>query len=249
MAGTGAGNEIIYNPNNGISQNRVRLDDQTAPGIGYGTSNIIFPRAVGKSFIKWNTAADGSGTDYFPGDDVSNLLGQETNLYAIWGDIPLIVQKSSIEDIADAIRNISGTKNNGNAVLTLADMVSNLNFHTPTFNTWGSTKETIANQSYWSMPIVNSSSALKRPFVALRAVWTNASTLYGLLYATGIPSGLTANQGYTITSYGCLGGLASNTKDMIYSPSVVKLNDQIQVYAKNNGGRTYQYGARYSITF
>ena len=99
------------------------------------------------------------------------------------------------------------------------------------------------------MPIVNSSSSLKRPFVALRAVWTNASTLYGLLYATGIPSGLTANQGYTITSWGCLGGLASNTKEMIYSPAVVKYNNQIQVYAKNNSGNTRHYGARYSIVF
>lgn len=103
MAGSGGDSGIFYNPNNGIDNSKMGLDDTTAPGFGRGLNKIRFTRPSGKSFIKWNTAADGSGTDYFPGDDVEHLLGTDANLYAIWGDVPLIIQKSSIEDIADTV--------------------------------------------------------------------------------------------------------------------------------------------------
>lgn len=104
MAGDTGGNGIYYWSNNGIDTNKTMLGETTAPGFGRGSYQISFTRPSGKSFIKWNTAADGSGTDYFPGDNVEQLLGSGTDLYAIWGDIPLIVQKSSIEDIADTVR-------------------------------------------------------------------------------------------------------------------------------------------------
>lgn len=104
MTGDTGGNKIYYWSNNGIDTNKVASADTTAPGFGHGSYLISFTRPSGKSFIKWNTAADGSGTDYFPGDNVEQLLGSGTDLYAIWGDIPLIVQKSSIEDIADITR-------------------------------------------------------------------------------------------------------------------------------------------------
>lgn len=104
MAGDTGGNGIYYWSNNGIDSTKTMLEETTAPGFGHGSYLVSFVRPSGKSFIKWNTAADGTGTDYFPGDNVEQLLGSGTDLYAIWGDIPLIVQKSSIEDIADAVR-------------------------------------------------------------------------------------------------------------------------------------------------
>lgn len=104
MAGETSGNQIYYWSNNGIDNTKIGVDDTTAPGFGHGVGQVFFARPSGKSFIKWNTAADGSGTDYFPGDNVEYLREQGIGLYAIWGDIPLIVQKSSIEDIADTVR-------------------------------------------------------------------------------------------------------------------------------------------------
>ena len=127
MAGSGNENGIYYWSNNGIDSNKIGLEDTTAPGFGYGSYLIRFTRPSGKSFIKWNTAADGSGTDYFPGDDVSHLLGQEADLYAIWGDIPLIVQKSSIEEIADTVRGKDITLSNSpQTMASLPDAINSL---------------------------------------------------------------------------------------------------------------------------
>lgn len=44
---------------------------------------------TGKAFSKWNTAANGSGTDYNPEDEItvtSAMIGAGLKLYAIWAD-------------------------------------------------------------------------------------------------------------------------------------------------------------------
>lgn len=84
MAGDAGVNQIYYWSNNGIDSNKIGRTDTTAPGFGRSTGQVSFTRPSGKSFIKWNTAADGTGTDYFPGDNVEQLLAQSTDLYAVW---------------------------------------------------------------------------------------------------------------------------------------------------------------------
>ena len=46
----------------------------------YGFSDYL---QEGKYFVKWNTRADGSGTDYFMGDTIENFT-EDLDLYAVW---------------------------------------------------------------------------------------------------------------------------------------------------------------------
>lgn len=59
------------------------VEAQTAPG---GTAVTLRANAFekgGMTYMKWNTKADGTGTDYEPGD--SFVLTEDTTLYAVWG--------------------------------------------------------------------------------------------------------------------------------------------------------------------
>ena len=57
----------------------------------------------GKIFYSWNTAKDGSGTRYFPGDTL-NLSSEETVLYAIWKTQAEIDEIEAAEALAAAKR-------------------------------------------------------------------------------------------------------------------------------------------------
>ena len=75
----------------------------------------------GYVFIAWNTARDGSGTNYAPGDTISS----NTTLYAVWR-LPntYIVKENQLIDIADAIREKTG----GTAGLSFPDgFISGIN--------------------------------------------------------------------------------------------------------------------------
>ena len=75
----------------------------------------------GYLFIAWNTARDGSGTSYAPGDTISS----NTTLYAVWR-LPntYTVKENQLIDIADAIREKTG----GTAGLSFPDgFISGIN--------------------------------------------------------------------------------------------------------------------------
>ena len=70
---------LTYDGNGGTGT----VEAQTAPG---GTSVTLRANAYekeGLTYMKWNTKADGTGTDYEPGD--SFVLTEDTTLYAVWG--------------------------------------------------------------------------------------------------------------------------------------------------------------------
>lgn len=59
----------------------------------------------GYVFIAWNTARDGSGTNYAPGDTISS----NTTLYAVWRlSNTYTVKEDQLIDIADTIRMKTG---------------------------------------------------------------------------------------------------------------------------------------------
>jgi len=62
----------------------------------------------GYQFKEWNTARDGSGTSFQPGDTVPS---NDSNKYAIWEPIPVpyLVTSTDLTSIADAIRTNGGT--------------------------------------------------------------------------------------------------------------------------------------------
>lgn len=73
---------VLYDSNggNGSVQPQSRVDGWTGSGFGISLAENSFSR-TNYAFVKWNTAADGSGTDYSPGD---TYTGGSITLYAIW---------------------------------------------------------------------------------------------------------------------------------------------------------------------
>ena len=111
------GSGIVLNYNNG-----------SAVSVVYENSNI-FPdylvpfgsgvRPTGLSFLKWNTASDGSGIDGIVGETIPAAdLENHTVYYAQWSTVPMIINKGRIEDIADAVR----LKNQGSQAYTKFDL-------------------------------------------------------------------------------------------------------------------------------
>ena len=58
--------------------------EYVASGDTYTIPASPFTR-TGYTWFRWNTAADGSGTDYDPGDEIT--ITADTTLYAIWGHV------------------------------------------------------------------------------------------------------------------------------------------------------------------
>ncbi|MCF2706958.1 InlB B-repeat-containing protein, partial [Arcanobacterium haemolyticum] len=75
---------ISYNANGGTGT----ISDTTGVTDGKTTvANAAVMRREGYRFIEWNTAADGTGTSYAPGADITFAPGT-TILYAIWAQNP-----------------------------------------------------------------------------------------------------------------------------------------------------------------
>ncbi len=65
-----------------------------------GNQSITLPQNTyardGYTFIGWNTAADGSGTHYYDGDEVS--VTQDINLFAMWAKMTVSVISSDVSE-------------------------------------------------------------------------------------------------------------------------------------------------------
>ena len=69
---------------NGSTDTQAQADEfKTVEHAESCTITSAIPTREGYKFIKWNTAADGSGTDYAPGDDFTSGDDPVT-LYAQW---------------------------------------------------------------------------------------------------------------------------------------------------------------------
>lgn len=79
---------VTYNSNDGPSPTGQHIDSTStgnvlslaaASGTGgiWTNGNLVFKY--------WNTADDGTGTNYYPGESLANLLTNPLTLYAIWG--------------------------------------------------------------------------------------------------------------------------------------------------------------------
>lgn len=102
---------VAYNSNGGSGT----ITDASSP-YASGASVTVKPVTgftyTGKSFVKWNTAADGSGTDYDPADTFN--IATNTTLYAQWQTVT--GKKTRVGRIFDIKH---GSSNRGTKVLPI----------------------------------------------------------------------------------------------------------------------------------
>ncbi len=72
---------VSFNTNGGSSVASITDDENTSVTLPSA------PTRSGYTFTEWNTASNGSGTAYDPGDSYA-LGASNTTLYAIWEAIP-----------------------------------------------------------------------------------------------------------------------------------------------------------------
>ena len=73
---------FTYNANTGTGTQTDANSPYYVGKIATAAENEFTP-PVGKHFLKWNTLANGSGTDYDPGDEIT-IAASNITLYAIW---------------------------------------------------------------------------------------------------------------------------------------------------------------------
>ena len=76
---------VTYVPNNGTTEDSVvktEIAGATHTVLNNSDASLSFTAPAGKSFSKWNTKADGSGTDYAAAATITMTANVE--LYAVW---------------------------------------------------------------------------------------------------------------------------------------------------------------------
>ena len=86
---------VNYNANGGTGNAPAEATFDSGTTITVSASNIFTPPA-NKLFLKWNTAADGSGTDYAPAAEIT--AAANIVLYAQWKDT---ITSVTIENVTD----------------------------------------------------------------------------------------------------------------------------------------------------
>ena len=87
---------VIYEKNSPLGQNATgTMEDTNSPYLKDSEVKVQANAyaCAGYTFKRWNTAADGSGTDYYAGDTFK--VQEDTALYAIW-EVNVIISKVSV---------------------------------------------------------------------------------------------------------------------------------------------------------
>ena len=79
---------VTYDANNGSGT--APIEGDKAEGATFTTAGNTFTAPDGKQFKEWNTAANGTGTSYAAGAEIT-MPGAALTLYAIWEDITYTV--------------------------------------------------------------------------------------------------------------------------------------------------------------
>ena len=104
---TGSNYQIEFNKNAEDATGTMANENMTY-GVAKALTNNAFSRS-GYSFTKWNTKADGSGTDYSNGQSVSTVTLTSSGLlklYAIWS------QGNTSYTVYHYTKNLTGSQNN-----------------------------------------------------------------------------------------------------------------------------------------
>ena len=109
--GNSTGYSVTYNANATGATGSVTDNEKYAKGAKATVKSNSFTN-VGKDFLSWNTAADGTGTTYYPNSTVE-ITGDVT-LYAQWGDKASTVSVTYHSNFGtDQTETVNGIANNG----------------------------------------------------------------------------------------------------------------------------------------
>ena len=233
---------------NGNTNTSVNPPVDTNSPYTSGTSvtilgNPVAPNTLIKSgavFAGWNTAADGSGTNYVGGDTFN--ITQNTNLYARW-----IIAGSRLRYNANATYGGSGTAPSSSGTyytpFSSANIVGNTgsftNTTSPVFAGWN----TLANGSGTSYPVGSNITMPSSGNVDLYAQWIPAGGPYILTYDG---NGGTGTPPVAPTSYsaGSPANVVGNTGPFTNGPQVFNGWNT----ASNGTGTSYPAGSKITMT-
>ena len=126
--------QVAFNSNGGTgTMQNQRIAEETATAL---TTNSFTGPSATPYFAGWNTAADGTGTDYTNGETVTDLttVGQTINLYAQWTDCPankICYDKNDtvvVGNAAGTMGNQSATSNADNTLMASNFSLANYGF-------------------------------------------------------------------------------------------------------------------------
>ena len=137
--------QVAFNSNGGTgTMDSQWITEDTATAL---TTNT-FTAPSGLYFGGWNTAADGSGTDYTNGETVTDLaaVGQTINLYAQWTDCPANTICYDKNDTV-VVGNATGTMGNQSATSNADNTLMASNFSLANYGFAGWSKKANADTS------------------------------------------------------------------------------------------------------
>ena len=104
---------VTYNANGG-SGTTTDSNNPYNYGAAVNAVDNTFTAPSGKYFTNWSTTASGSGTSYDEGEEITNNITSDIELYARWADIPTYTRITSMAELVPGEHYIIvGTTNTG----------------------------------------------------------------------------------------------------------------------------------------
>ena len=224
-------------------------DVVVSPATTIGGKPVGFTAPTGKTFVRWNTAANGSGTNYYEGDPVTSDL----TLHAQWGYVLTYDANAG----GDAVSNLPDPEPHMPEMTTLSSTVPTRSGYT--FNCWNrntaGTGDCFSAGGAFTMGAENQTLYAKwtedecTPTTLFSMVVNPSAADYKLSASTEMTSELTSR----LTSYS--GGTpsiynttTSSNKDVIKNNTVYLGSNDVYLKVVLSGGNTLQAGDVITIT-
>ena len=168
---------INYNANNGSGS----TSSQTAEiSVGKLASASLFSAMTNRQFKEWNTKADGTGTSYSAGANVSStglLPGQSLELFAIWDEVYYISFNANESSVGGTSGSATGTMTNQTVARNTATAIKTSTYALTGYLFYGWNTEADGTGTFYSdgQKVTNLTSTGNT--IPLYAIWTDGAYL------------------------------------------------------------------------
>ncbi|MBQ3320706.1 BspA family leucine-rich repeat surface protein, partial [Candidatus Saccharibacteria bacterium] len=168
---------INYNANNGSGS----TSSQTVEiGAGKLAASNLFPATANRQFTEWNTKADGTGTSYSAGANVSSTglqPNQSLELYAIWNEVYYISFNANESSVGGTSGSATGTMTNQTVARNTATAIKTSTYALTGYLFYGWNTEADGTGTFYSDGQKVTNLATTGNTIPLYAVWTDGAYL------------------------------------------------------------------------